>query len=178
MTNTKRPYTGFDHIGTATHPAAKKLSELLTKRFGVTYMGGLVVRVMRSAPANIQKLDVTNPKNAEAVKPYMSVHASGRAIDTGSQDPKVLETVFMFLVNHADELCVEEVHQYNYKAKGASKAWGRGFRCSRADNGKQGIKEWNAQDNGGSAGGLWCHFEVSPSADPKAIEAAFRAIPK
>lgn len=177
MTNTKRPYTGFDKIGTATHPAAKKLSELLTKRFGVTYMGGLVVRVMRSAPANIQKLDVTNPKNAAAVKPYMSVHATGRAIDTGSQDPKVLEAVFMFLVNNADELCIEEAHQYNYKAKGASKAWGRGYRCSRADK-NHGIKEWTATDNGGSAGGLWCHYEVSASADPKAIEAAFRAIPK
>lgn len=178
MTNTKRPYTGFDKIGTSTHPAAKKLADLLARRFGVSYMGGLVVRVMRSAPAKIQKLDVTNPKNAAAVKPYMSVHASGRAIDVGSNDPKILEAVFMLLVNNADELCIEEAHQYNYKAKGASKAWGRGYRCSRANDGKQGIKEWTATENGGSAGGLWCHYEISASADPKAIEAAFRAIPK
>ena len=178
MTNTKRPYTGFDKIGSATHPAAKKLSDLLCKRFGMSYMGGLVVRVMRSAPAAIQKLDVTNPKNLDKVKPWMSVHASGRAIDIGSNDPKVLEACFMFLVNNADELCIEEAHQYNYKAKGATKAWGRGFRCSRADNGKQGIKDWNAQDNGGTPGGLWIHFEVTPNADPVAIAGAFKAIPK
>jgi hypothetical protein len=83
----------------------------------------------------------------------------------------------MFLVNNADELCIEEAHQYNYKAKGATKAWGRGFRCSRADK-NQGIKDWNAQDNGGTPGGLWIHYEVSPHADPTAIAAAFKAIPK
>jgi hypothetical protein len=177
MTNTKRPYTGFDKIGTATHPAAKKLADLLHLRYGTTYMGGLVVRVMRSAPAAIQKLDVTNPANFVKVKPYMSVHASGRAVDTGSQDPKVLEAVFNFLVDNADELFLEEVHQYNYKAKGATKAWGRGFRCSRADKAR-GIKEWNAQDNGGSAGGLWCHFEISPGANAETLEKNFRAIPK
>jgi hypothetical protein len=178
VTNTKRPYTGFDKIGSATHPAAKKLSELLCKRFGMNYMGGLVVRVMRSAPAAIQKLDVTNPKNLDKVKPWMSVHASGRAIDIGSNDPKVLEACFMFLVVNANELSIEEAHQYNYKAKGATKAWGRGYRCSRADNGKQGIKDWNAQDNGGTPGGLWIHYEVAPNADPVAIAAAFKAIPK
>jgi hypothetical protein len=177
MTNTKRPYTGFDKIGTATHPAAKKLADLLHLRYGTTYMGGLVVRVMRSAPAAIQKLDVTNPVNAAKVKPYMSVHASGRGVDTGSQDPKILEDVFNFLVDNADELFLEEVHQYNYKAKGATKAWGRGFRCSRADKAR-GIKEWNAQDNGGTPGGLWIHFEVSAQADAAILEKNFRAIPK
>jgi hypothetical protein len=176
MTNTKRPYTGFDKIGSATHPAAKKLTDLLSKRFTMNYMGGLVVRVMRSAPANIQKLDVTNPKNLAAVKPWMSVHASGRAIDIGSNDPKVLEACFMLLVNNADELCIEEAHQYNYKAEGATKAWGRGFRCSRA-NVNRGIKDWTATDNGGTPGGLWIHFEVAPHADPTAISAAFKAIP-
>jgi hypothetical protein len=178
VTNTKRPYTGFDKIGTETHPAAKKLSELLTKRFGVTYMGGLVVRVMRSAPAAIQKLDVTNPANAAKVKPYMSVHASGRGVDTGSQDPKVLEAVFNFLVDNADELFIEEAHQYNHKGKGATKAWGRGFRCSRSGGKDRGIKEWNAQDNGGTPGGLWIHYEVSPQADAATLEKNFRAIPK
>jgi hypothetical protein len=177
MTNTKRPYTGFDKIGTATHPAAKKLADLLHRRYGTTYMGGLVVRVMRSAPAAIQKLDVTNPANAAKVKPYMSVHGSGRAVDTGSQDPKILEDVFNFLVDNADELFLEEVHQYNYKAKGATKAWGRGFRTSRADKAR-GIKEWNAQDNGGTPGGLWIHYEVSPQADAAILEKNFRAIPK
>lgn len=170
MTNTKRPYTGFDKVGTATHPAAKKLAELLGKRHGMSYMGGLVVRVMRSAPAAIQKLDPNDPR----CKPYMSVHASGRAVDVGSNDPKLLAAVFEYLVDHADELFLEEVHHYAHKASGSSKAWGRGFRCSRA-NKNRGIVEWDAKNNGGTPGGLWLHYEVSPDADPKALEAHFRA---
>jgi hypothetical protein len=170
VTNTKRPYTGFDKVGTATHPAAKKLAELLGKRYGMSYMGGLVVRVMRSAPASVQKLAPTDPR----CKPYMSVHASGRAVDVGSNDPKILASVFEYLVNNADELFIEEVHQYNFKAPGASKAWGRGFRCSRA-NKDRGIVNWDAKNNGGTPGGMWLHYEVSADADPKALEAYFRA---
>lgn len=170
MTNTKRPYTGFNKVGTATHPAAKKLAELLGKRHGMSYMGGLVVRVMRSAPAAIQKLDPNDPR----CKPYMSVHGTGRAVDVGSNDPKILASVFEYLVNNADELFIEEVHQYNFKAPGASKAWGRGFRCSRA-NKDRGIVNWDAKNNGGTPGGMWLHYEVSADADPKALEAYFRA---
>ena len=173
MTNTKRPYTGFDKVGTATHPAAKKLAELLGKRYGMSYMGGLVVRVMRSAPASIQKLAPTDPR----CKPYMSVHASGRAVDVGSNDPKVLAAVFEFLVDNADELFIEEAHHYAFKAPGASKAWGRGYRCSRA-NKDRGIVNWDAKNNGGTPGGLWIHYEVAPHADPKILEANFRATKK
>jgi hypothetical protein len=173
VTNTKRPYTGFDKVGTATHPAAKKLAELLGKRYGMSYMGGLVVRVMRSAPASVQKLAPTDPR----CKPYMSVHASGRAVDVGSNDPKILAAVFEFLVDNADELFIEEVHQYNFKAPGASKAWGRGYRCSRA-NKNRGIVNWDAKNNGGTPGGLWCHFEISALADAKILEANFRATKK
>lgn len=173
MTNTKRPYTGFDKVGTATHPAAKKLAELLGKRYGMSYMGGLVVRVMRSAPASIQKLAPTDPR----CKPYMSVHASGRGVDVGSNDPKVLAAVFEFLVDNADELFIEEAHHYAFKAPGASKAWGRGYRCSRA-NKDRGIVNWDAKNNGGTPGGLWIHYEVAPHADPKILEANFRATKK
>jgi hypothetical protein len=173
VTNTKRPYTGFDKVGTATHPAAKKLAELLGKRYGMSYMGGLVVRVMRSAPASIQKLAPTDPR----CKPYMSVHASGRGVDVGSNDPKVLAAVFEFLVDNADELFIEEAHHYAFKAPGASKAWGRGYRCSRA-NKDRGIVNWDAKNNGGTPGGLWIHYEVAPHADPKILEANFRATKK
>jgi hypothetical protein len=173
VTNTKRPYTGFDKVGTATHPAAKKLAELLGKRYGMSYMGGLVVRVMRSAPAAIQKLDPNDPR----CKPYMSVHASGRAVDVGSNDPKVLAAVFEFLVDNADELFIEEAHHYAFKAPGASKAWGRGFRCSRA-NKDRGIVSWDAKNNGGTPGGLWIHYEVAAHADAKILEANFRATKK
>jgi hypothetical protein len=170
MTNTKRPYTGFDKVGGATHPAAKKLSDLLQQRWKMNYMGGLVVRVMRSAPAAIQKLDPHNPKCA----PYMSVHSTGRAVDVGHQDPAVLAAVFTYLVANADELHLEEIHQYNYRAPKAAKAWGRGYRCSRADK-NNGILEWDAKNNGGTPGGMWIHYEVSPQADPAAIAAHFKA---
>jgi hypothetical protein len=170
VTNTQRPYTGFDKIGTATHPAAKQLADCLAKRFGMNYMGGLVVRAMRSAPANIQKLAPTDPR----VKPYMSVHASGRAVDVGLNDARKLGEIFEFLVDNADELFLEEVHQYSYRAPGAKKAWGRGYRCNRAKK-NRGIVEWDAKKNGGTPGGLWLHFEVAPLADPAILLANFRA---
>lgn len=173
MTNTKRPYTGFDKVGSETHPAAKKLAECLTNRFGMKYMGGLVVRVMRSAPANIQKLAPTDPR----CKPYMSVHASGRAIDIGLDDAKQLSVIFEFLVDNADELFLEEVHEYSFRAPGSKKAWGRGYRCSRADK-NRGIVNWDAKNNGGTPGGLWLHAEVSPHADPAKLVANFRATKK
>jgi hypothetical protein len=92
----------------------------------------------------------------------------------GHNDPKVLAAVFEYLVDNADELFLEEVHHYAYKAPGASKAWGRGFRCSRA-NKDRGIVPWDAKNNGGTPGGMWLHYEIAAGADPKALEAYFRA---
>lgn len=168
MTNTKRPYTGFDKVGKETDPAAKELARLLEKRFGMNYMGGLVVRVMRSAPAAIQKLPPTDPK----AKPWMSVHATGRAIDMGLNDAKKLAEIFDWCVDYADELHLEEAHNYSWKAPKAAKAWGRGFRCSRA-NKDRGVVAWDAKNNGGTPGGLWLHFEVAPGTDPAKIREFF-----
>jgi len=172
MTNTRRPYTGFDKIGIATHPAARKLAQLLTKRHGMTYMGGLVIRVMRSAPALIQKLDPTDPR----CRPFLSVHSTGRAIDMGHTDPKVLALVFEYLVANADELGLEAVNQYSYKAPKAVKAWGRGYRCSRGGGKAKGVVEWDAKNNGGTPGALWIHAEIAPGTKAKQLEAAFRAV--
>lgn len=170
MTNTQRPYTGFDKVGSETHPAAKQLAKCLEARFGMSYMGGLVVRVMRSAPASVQKLPPTDPR----CKPYMSVHATGRAVDVGHKDAAKLQEIFEFLVDNADELFLEEVHQYSYRAPGAKKAWGRGYRCSRAKK-NRGIVEWDAKNNGGTPGGMWLHYEVAPNADAATLLANFRA---
>ena len=173
MTNTKRPYTGFNKIGTTTHPAAKKLADLLGKRHKMTYMGGLSVRVMRSAPANVQKLSPTDPR----CKPYLSCHSTGRAVDVGSNDPALLTLVANYLVANATEFYLEEVHEYSWRnptLPKSSKTWGRGYRCSRADK-NDGWLAWDAKNNGGTPGGLWLHFEVSQDADPKLLEAHFRA---
>ena len=170
MTNTQRPYTGFDKIGGTTHPAAKQLATCLEKRYGMNYLGGLMIRPMRSAPAAIQKL----PPNDPRVAPYLSIHATGRAIDIGLNDAAQLGNIFEFLVDNADELFLEEVHQYSYRAPKARKAWGRGYRCSRAKK-NRGIVEWDAKNNGGTPGGLWLHCEVAPTANPATLLANFRA---
>ena len=167
MTNTKRPYTGFDKIGKAPHPAAAKLMELLQRRWNMSNMGLLNVRLMRSAPAGTKPDD---PK-------WLSVHATGRAGDTGAPgtgkaQQALLREVFDYLVANADELYLEEVHDYSF---GGPDGWGRGYRCSRADNKEHGVKVWTATDNGGSRHGCWIHFEVSPDADPTKLEAWFRA---
>lgn len=169
MSNTQRPYTGFDKIGSSTHPAAKKLAECLQKRYGMKYLGGLVIRPMRSAPAKIQTLPVTDPR----VEPYLSIHATGRAIDVALDDPTKLSEIFLFLLDNTDELFIEELHEYSYKAPGARKAWGRGYRCNRAKKNK-GVVNWDAKNNGGTPGGLWLHAEVSPHADPEKLQAHFR----
>ena len=166
MTNTKRPYTGFDKIGTAPHPAAVKLMELLGKRYKFENMGLLNVRLMRSAPAGTKADD---PK-------WLAGHASGRAGDagapgTGKAQQDLLRQVFDYLVANANELYLEEVHDYSY---GGANGWGRGYRCSRADK-NQGVKIWSSDDNGGSRHGAWIHYEVSPSADPVKLEEWFRA---
>ena len=166
MSTTKRPYTGFDKVGTATHPAAAKLMELLGKRWKMSNMGLLNVRLMRSAPAGTKPDD---PK-------WLSVHATGRAGDagapgTGKAQQMLLREVFDYLVANADELFIEEVHDYSF---GGPEGWGRGFRCSRADK-NHGVKIWTADDNGGSRHGCWIHYEVAPHADPSKLEEWFRA---
>lgn len=167
MTNTKRSYTGFDKIGKAPHPAAAKLMELLQRRWNMSNMGLLNVRLMRSAPAGTKPND---PK-------WLSVHATGRAGDagapgTGKAQQALLREVFDYLVANADELYLEEVHDYSF---GGPDGWGRGYRCSRADNKEHGVKVWTATDNGGSRHGAWIHFEVAPHADAAKLEEWFRA---
>ena len=166
MTNTKRPYTGFDKVAKEPHPAAEKLMDLLRRRWKMTNMGILNVRLMRSAPAGTKPND---PK-------WMSVHATGRAGDAGAPgsgkaQQDLLRLVFDYLVANADELYLEEIHDYSY---GGKDGWGRGYRCSRADK-NGGVKIWTATDNGGSRHGNWIHFEVAPHADPAKLEAHFRA---
>lgn len=130
-------------------------------------MGLLNVRLMRSAPAGTKPDD---PK-------WLSVHATGRAGDagapgTGKAQQALLREVFDYLVANADELYLEEVHDYSF---GGPDGWGRGFRTSRADNKEHGVKVWTVTDNGGSRHGAWIHYEVAPHADAAKLEEWFRA---
>ena len=167
-------YTGFDKVADAKIPATEKFVELCGKRWGFGNLGTLVVRVMRSAPADIQKLDPHDPK----CKPYMSVHATGRAadIDFKGDKEKAVQAINWFTRDDVvAALGIEEVHDYAGNTKKGTEKWGRGWRIGR------GWKDWTATDNGGTPGAGWIHVEISPakaalSAD--AFEAAWRALPK
>lgn len=108
----------------------------------------------------------------------LSVHATGWACDIGYTDRKVAVTAFDWLIAHTEELRIAEIHDYAYKAPGATKAWGRGYRCSRGPR-ERGIKVFTADDNAGTPGGKWLHVEIENTWKNAAeFEAAWKAIPK
>ena len=153
-----RKYTGFDKVATAKLPGTEKLVELCARRWDAKNLGTLNVRLMRSAPAGTKPND---PK-------WMSVHATGRAVDIQFPNDKVKAVAVAWFEAHADVLGIEEIHVYD-----AGK-WGKGWRVGR------GWKTWTATDNGGTPGADWLHLEISPSAasDGAAFEAAWRSLPK
>ena len=135
-------YTGStDAEGqTKARPGTEKIIDIMHKRWGFTNLGIYANRPMRGSTR-------------------LSVHATGRAVDCGipaakQKDNKWVGEIFDWLVKNYETLGIEEVHQYWYKD------WGRGFRCNR--NGKPGVKEWTATENGGTPGGKWLHIELTP----------------
>lgn len=181
MTNTKRPYTGFDSIGRSVPPGVEMFMDLLHRRWGLTNIGILTVRAMRSAPAQYQNKSAAELEKLADYKKYMSVHATGRAIDAGWSNRTTAVEAWDWCLAHATELGIEEIHDYAYDpdGKGPSKAWGRGYRCNRADK-AHGVKVYTESDNAGTPGGKWLHFEISPAlaASAEAMETAWKAIPK
>ena len=167
-------YTGFDKIADAKIPAVERFVDLCGRRWKFTNSGTLVVRVMRSAPANIQALDPHDP----ACKPYMSVHATGRAADIGfGGDNSGAVQAMNWFVQYADQLGIEEVHDYGGRTKPGTSQWGRGWRTGR------GWKDWTATDNGGTPGmgTTWIHIELSPekaALTADAYEALWQSLPK
>jgi hypothetical protein len=105
------------------------------------------------------------------------VHASGWACDIGYTDRKVALIAWDWLIAHTKELRIAEIHDYAYKAPGATKAWGRSYRCSRGE----GVKGVKVQDGPalGSPGGKWLHVEIENSwKSAEEFQAAWKAIPK
>ena len=157
-----RKYTGNSDGLSKTGGARAGTQELLRicqKNFGFTNLGIFANRRMNNAKANA---DPKNPK-------WLSVHATGRAVDMGYTDRKKAVECWDFLIANTKALGIEEIHDYAFDpdGKGPMKAWGRGYRCSRGE-GVAGVKVFTATDNAGTPGGKWLHVELSPEmADDK-----------
>lgn len=152
----KRPYTGTtDGAAAGKRPGTEWLARALRARWGFTNLGTWVVRDMRGRPGQL------------------SVHATGRALDSGYMNTvaarnKAVE-VANWLADNADALGIEEIHDY------AHGRYGRGWRCSRGK-----WKTYTAKDNAGSINGRWLHIELTPQMadNAKKLNEAWDAIPK
>lgn len=163
-----RPYTGNkDAPAKGKRPGLEKFADIMEFLAGVKNIGTYNVRLMRSAPKGMTM-------NSPGAGKWMSVHATGRAVDLEWKDrAKVLQTID-FLEKNADALGIEEIHDYFHT--GPAGQWGRGWRCNR--DGKPGWKIYDAKNNAGTPGGKWIHVEISPAmADsPEKVDAVFKQL--
>lgn len=148
-----RPYTGNkDAVGVkGARPGTKHFQNLMAFLFQMKNLGIYANRPVRGG------------------KGSLSVHATGRACDLGGT-PKQCKEATAFLIDFADRLQIEEVHDYkgNYIP---TKGFGAGWRCDR--NG------WRVYDkNTIGPGGNWVHYEISPQMadDPALVDKVFTDI--
>lgn len=149
-----RKYTGnSDGVSrTGLRPGTKKFMQLAMAEYGMTNLGGFVNRTMN------------NPKAKKGDPKWLSVHATGRACDLGYSNRTKAMELWHFMVDNSATWLLEEAHDYAFDAdkKDNKLGWGRGYRCSRGE-GEAGVKIYNSEDNAGSQGGKWLHFELSPA---------------
>ncbi len=151
-----RKYTGnTDGVAKGTRPGTQELFRLASSRWGFTNLGMFSNRRMNNAKA---KADPTNPK-------YLSVHATGRAVDMAYKKRKNAVDCWNFLIANTAQLGIEEIHDYSYhhplQDKKDKTPWGAGYRCSRGE-GLAGIRIFDSKNNAGTPGGKWLHVELSP----------------
>lgn len=144
----KRPYTGFDGIGSRL-AGTQQFVDYMRFFFRFTNLGTFVVRYKRGS------------------KDSMSVHATGRALDSSYRSDQRDEgrRVANWLVDNADRLGIELVADY------MAKPYGRQWRCDRG--------EWENYEKGEvSSRGYWLHVELSPNmASSKArVKAAWESL--
>jgi hypothetical protein len=155
-----RPYTGNkDAQGvTAARAGTKKMQDYLCFLFGMKNLGIYANRPVRGSNSNA-----------------LSVHATGRAADTGGTADNC-KTLIEFLYNNRDVLNIEEIHDYkNVWIPG--KGFGAGYRCDRDKGGM--LSGWKVYDkNTIGAGGLWVHWEITPAfADnPAKVDEVFKKL--
>ena len=166
-------YPSFD--GKGAQPGTEKLNSLCAARWKTRNLGIYSARLMRNSHTEGKKI------GDPGMEKWLSVHATGAAIDIGYDDRKVGVAMWDWFIKYTKELGIEEIHDYAYDSnpKDKNKGYGRGFRCSRGEN-AAGVKIFTKDDNAGSFGGQWLHIELSPemAKDAAKFEAAWRALPK
>jgi hypothetical protein len=144
--------------GTGKLAGTEKFVDLCKRRWGFTNLGTFVVRNIRGGKT-------------------LSTHSLGVAGDIGYPKTRAgraqAKEAWDWFIEHSEALGLCELHDYAYGD------YGRGYRCSRGE-GQKGVKIFTATDNAGSIGGAWLHFELEMdlAKDAKALEAAWRALPK
>jgi hypothetical protein len=162
------PYYPITTPGTGKLAGTEKFVQLCQRRWQFTNLGTWVVRPIRKGQS-------------------LSVHSLGVALDIGypktrAGRAKAREAWDWFIAN-TEALGICEVHDYAYRNPKQPKtdptAYGRGYRCSRGE-GEQGVKIFTKTDNAGSFGAAWLHVELEMryATDAKAMETAWRALPK
>lgn len=166
-------YPSFD--GKKAQPGTEKLAELCAKRWKAKNLGIYQARLMRNSHTEGKKI------GDPGMEKWLSVHATGAAVDLGYDDRKVGVEMWDWLLKYTKELGIVEIHDYAFDkdAKDGKPGYGRGFRCSRGE-GAAGVKVFSESDNAGSFGGKWLHVELEPAMakDAAKFEAAWRALPK
>jgi hypothetical protein len=86
---------------------------------------------------------------------------------------------------NTEALGICEAHDYAYRnpkqPESDKTSWGRGYRCSRGEGSNpKSIKIYDSKENAGTPGSAWLHIELEMrfATDAKAMEAAWRALPK
>ncbi len=154
----KYPYYPVTTPGTGKLAGTEKFVDLCKRRWGFTNLGTFVVRNIRGGKT-------------------LSTHSLGVAGDIGYPKTRAgraqAKEAWDWFIEHSEALGLCELHDYAYGD------YGRGYRCSRGE-GQKGVKIFTATDNAGSIGGAWLHFELEMdlAKDAKALEAAWRALPK
>jgi hypothetical protein len=170
----KYPYYPAKDHGKA-RPGTEKLADLCNRRWKTKNLGIYVSRLMRNSHT------VGKTAKDPGMEKWLSVHATGAAVDIGYDDRKVGVEMYDWFLKYTKELGIVEIHDYAFdkNVKDGKPGYGRGFRCSRGE-GKAGEKIFTESDNAGSFGGKWLHLELEPAManDPERFEAAWRALPK
>jgi hypothetical protein len=154
----KYPYYPVTTPGTGKLAGTEKFVDLCKRRWGFTNLGTFVVRNIRGGKT-------------------LSTHSLGVAGDVGYPKTRAgraqAKEAWDWFIEHSEALGLCELHDYAFGD------YGRGYRCSRGE-GQKGVKIFTATDNAGSIGGAWLHFELEMdlAKDAKALEAAWRALPK